>query len=223
MEVEIWKDIPNYEGLYQASNLGNIKSFKNGKEKNLSSSINCGYLRVCLTKNGKSKAVRTHVLVAMAFHGHIPIGTTKGLVVDHKDNNKLNNHVDNLQLIPHRENCSKDKKNKTSKYTGVHWDKVLSKWSVKINFKERYIHLGHFDEEVDAANAYQKAKKEWEQGLDLNVLYPKKVKTSQYIGVSFDKVNEKWVARYKWKYIGRFKTELEAHKAIQNYKKQYGQ
>ena len=53
----------------------------------------------------------------MAFFGHVPGGYK--IVVDHIDNNRLNNHVSNLQLITQRENSSKDRKNGTSQYTGV--------------------------------------------------------------------------------------------------------
>lgn len=221
MEIEVWKDIPEYEGLYQVSSFGRVKSFKCNREKIMIPQKSArGYLRVGLRKLGKYDTIKIHVLVAMAFHGHVRDGMK--IVVDHIDNNKLNNHADNLKLIPQRENASKDRKG-VSEYTGVFWCKKYKKWGVKINFKGRSINLGSFELEIDASNAYQKAKKEWEQGLDLNILYPKRIKTSKYKGVTWDKKNLKWVATYNGKWIGRFKNEFEAIEAIEKYIKQYGQ
>jgi len=215
-EIEIWKDIPNYEG-YQVSNLGRVKSFKRGKETLLKPSINThGYFVVYFYKNGKQKTFKIHKLVAIAFHGHVPDGTHK-VCVDHIDNNPLNNHVDNLQLISARENCSKDRNGYLSSFIGITWDKITRKWLARIMFNGRCIHLGYFELEIDAANAYQKALKELNEGLDLNILYPKKIKTSQYKGIFWSKHKNKWVAKYKNKYIGHFNTELEAYEAREKY------
>ncbi len=215
-DVEIWKDVPNYEWLYQVSSFGRVKSFipwKGTNERILKiQKGGMGYLHVSLAKNGKQKIIKVHVLVAIVFHGHIPDGLK--IVVDHKDNNKLNNRADNLKLITQRENTSKDRKNTTSKYVGVAWDKRASKWAAKILFKRRNISLGFYDIEVDAANAYQKALKELEQGLDLNILYPLRVDSSQYLGVYWSNNKNKWVAIYKNKFLGYYKTELEAHEAV---------
>ena len=160
-QKEIWKDIPDYEGYYQVSNLGGIKSLdrvvpkKNGviyrvKERILKPSKNGrGYLRVDL--NEKTKTV--HVLVAIAFLGHKPDGTMK-IVVDHIDNDRLNNIVDNLQLITARENCSKDRKG-SSKHTGVSKSANGKKWVSKIRINRELKHLGYFKTELEAHNAYQ--------------------------------------------------------------------
>ncbi len=221
-EIEIWKVIDGYED-YQVSSFGNVKSTKkfNGtNERLLKKHMSVyGYLMANFIKNGKQKNFTIHVLVAMMFLGHKPDGTRK-IVVDHKDNNKLNNHVDNLQLISTRENCSKDRKGYSSKYVGVSWNKVSGKWKAGIYYSGREIRLGLFELEIDAANAYQKALKELNNGLDLNILYPKRVNTSKYKWVIFDNKAGKWKAVFKWKYLGLFKTELEAHEAVQNYIKQ---
>jgi hypothetical protein len=162
-QQEEFRSIPGYEGYYEVSNFGNVKSLgndKSRKEKILRPGLSSGrYYLVILTKDGKRKTIKIHILVAMAFLGHVPDGTHK-IVVDHIDNNRLNNHLSNLQLITQRENLSKDRKNGTSKHTGVSWNKGANKWRsyIKINGKQKY--LGTFTSEEDAAEAYQKALKE---------------------------------------------------------------
>jgi hypothetical protein len=161
---EIWKDIPNYEGLYQVSSLGNIKSlsrkmwngygFFNSKEKNLKPYKDLhGYYFVILYKEKKSKILRVHKLVAMAFLNHNP--NECKLVVDHINCNPPDNRVENLQIITQRENSSKDKKNKTSKYTGVSWCKSSNKWKVSIRINDKNIHLGCYDCELKGAYLYR--------------------------------------------------------------------
>ena len=103
--IEIWKDYKDYEGLYQASNLGRMRSLDRWVKGPNSSIRFCkgrilkpcttkdGYLLVNLCKNGKVKSFLVHRLVAEAF-----IDNTDNLPqVNHKDENKLNNNVDNLE------------------------------------------------------------------------------------------------------------------------------
>lgn len=87
--MEIWKDIKNYEGIYQISNLGEIKN----KEKVLKQYVKKGYYTIGLRKNGKRKFYQVHRLVAQTFldnNENFP-------QVNHKDENKLNNNVNNLE------------------------------------------------------------------------------------------------------------------------------
>lgn len=171
---EEFRPVPGYEGLYEVSNFGNVKSLEreiliNGKytrtvkekilKPSLIGSIGNQYYALLLCKDGKTKNMKIHVLVAMAFLGHVPDGTHK-IVVDHIDNNKLNNHVSNLQLISNRENSSKDKKNGSSEYPGVCWHKNLNKWVSQITINGEYKYLGSFTSEEEAAEAYQNALKE---------------------------------------------------------------
>ena len=93
---EIFKDIPGYQGYYQVSNIGNIRT---------------------------------------------------------------NNNLSNLQIISNRENCSKDNINNSSEYTGVHWHKPSKRWRSQIRINNVKKHLGMFDTEIDAHNAYIEAVK----------------------------------------------------------------
>lgn len=109
--MEIWKDVVGYEGLYQVSNLGNVKSLYFGKQKILKQNIGTsGYLFVHLYKDKNSTPVMVHRIVYEAFYG---IKSCRKYVVDHIDNNKQNNILSNLQYISNRLNSSKDKKSKT--------------------------------------------------------------------------------------------------------------
>lgn len=94
MENEIWKDIEEYEGLYQVSDKGRIKSVKFGKERIMRPSKDgCCYLQVRLSKKGEPKTYKVHRLVAQAF-----LSNPKTLTqVNHKDENKENNCVENLE------------------------------------------------------------------------------------------------------------------------------
>jgi hypothetical protein len=168
MEEEIWKDIPNYEGIYQVSNMGNVKSLKRvllnhgkhpffSKEMILKSAIDStGYKSVRLCKDSKPKSLKVHQLVAVTFLNHIPDGYK--IVVDHINTNKLDNRVENLQLITHRENCSKDRTG-SSKYTGVCLDRNCGKWRSSIRINGKIKNLGRFSKEQDASLAYQNALK----------------------------------------------------------------
>lgn len=108
---EIWKDIEGYEGLYQVSNLGNIKSLKrktwNGyifvqkEDLILKPGLNAKkYLYVSLSKDNKTHTYRVHRLVAQTF---IPNPENKPQV-NHIDGNKSNNNVDNLEWCTNSEN-----------------------------------------------------------------------------------------------------------------------
>ena len=212
---EEFRPVPGYEGYYEVSNFGNVKSLINDMilkphftEK--------GYQRVDLYKNGKSRHMKNHVLVAMAFLGHVPDGTVK-IVVDHIDNNPLNNHVSNLQLISNRENLSKDKKNGTSQYTGVTWNKNVNKWKSQIYINGKKKHLGLFEKEDEAYEVYQKALKMYHEG-DLSFLKPKEF-SSKYKGVSWHKSANKWTSQItingKKKHLGLFEKEDEAYEVYQ--------
>lgn len=109
---EIWKDIKNYEGLYQISNLGKIKTLGNNKTKKekIKSTRNDkkGYEKVDLCKNGQIRTFFVHRLVAQAF-----ISNVKNLKeINHKDENPKNNVVTNLEWCDRSYNINYGSRNK---------------------------------------------------------------------------------------------------------------
>lgn len=107
MQIEVWRDVKGYEGKYQVSNLGRVKSLnyhRENKEKiMIGNKVGRGYKRVLLSKNGKTKNFLIHRLVYTAFVGNVP----DGFQIDHRDNNPENNRLDNLQLLTVSENIKK--------------------------------------------------------------------------------------------------------------------
>ena len=108
--TEEWKWIKEYEGLYQISNLGRLKSFHRNKSEGRIMSlanINGWYFTVILRDgNGEYSTKRIHQLVAEHFIGEIP----KGYHVHHKDGNKQNNKVSNLEVISRKEHTKETMK-----------------------------------------------------------------------------------------------------------------
>ncbi len=158
---EQWKDIEGYDGLYQISNFGRVRSFKRGKIRYLKNGIDVwGYYRVSLHKNGKQKSLRIHRLVWDHFGDSKRNGRI--LQVDHINNDKSNNRIDNLQLLSTRENVSKHylRTDKSSKYVGVCWHKNNNNWTAVIHINGKQKHLGCFKTEYEAHLAYQKALNE---------------------------------------------------------------
>ena len=104
--MEVFKDIKGYEGLYQVSNLGNVKSLNyngTGKERILKSCVHkSGYLVVILYKDGKAKIHYVHRLVAEAF-----IDNPDNLpCVNHKNEDKTDNRVENLEFCSYQYNIN---------------------------------------------------------------------------------------------------------------------
>ena len=118
LENEVWKDVVGWEEFYQVSNLGRVKAKarinyydlnlgKGVQPKKISEKIrkpklnkHTGYLMVGLNGKGKSKNITIHSMVSRAFIKNYD----KGYTTNHKDGNKINNNLDNLEVITFKEN-----------------------------------------------------------------------------------------------------------------------
>ncbi|ATN93890.1 HNH endonuclease [Lactobacillus phage LJ] len=107
--AEIWKDIEGFEGLYQVSNMGRVRSLdredalgRRLKGKVLAGRPSKGYLGVALYRDGHAKGYPVHRLIAKAFLDN-PSNLPE---VNHKDENKANNAVSNLEWCTSRYNCN---------------------------------------------------------------------------------------------------------------------
>jgi hypothetical protein len=144
---EIWQDIPEWDD-YQVSNLGRVRR----KPKLLKEQTIKGRKFVSLRRGGKNRLFAVSQVVAMGFLDHTPCGFD--LVVDHIDNNPLNNNVDNLQVITNAENVTKDKIGQSSKFMGVQWHEKGKKWRASCCFKGKRYYIGLFNCEFAAHCAY---------------------------------------------------------------------
>lgn len=152
---EEWRDIPGYEGYYQVSNLGRVKSFHLCGEhilKNTKSVL--GYYLVNLCKEGKSKTKTIHRIVASAFI----YGYSENIEIDHIDKVKTNNNIENLRLATSAQNSANiaKKQGTSSKYKGVSFNKNAGKWHAQIRHNGKRKHIGYFNNEIDAAVEYDK-------------------------------------------------------------------
>lgn len=155
---EIWKDIIGYEGLYQVSSLGRVRSldrydsnnhFLKGRILKLSANGK-GYLKVALNSNGKAKTYSVHRLVLQSF-----IPNPDNLPqVNHKDENKTNNNVDNLEWCDNSYNLNygtRKIRERNTKLKNGYWSGLSSK-----EYRNKY-----YQENKDKIKKYyQEHKKE---------------------------------------------------------------
>lgn len=146
--MEEWKWVKGFEGIYQISNLGRLKSFKKYDDGYILSekNENGGYLSVVLTDSERKKKryTRIHVLVAEAFIGEIP----KGYHVHHIDDNKQNNEVSNLEIIHPKKHRKETEKTKPQIITGMN----------NYNKFERPVRIQQFDLDGHFIAEYANAK-----------------------------------------------------------------
>lgn len=152
--IEVWNKIDNFNN-YEVSSFGNVR---NKSKKNIlkQQKDKKGYFNISLTENSIKKTFKVHCLVFNSFNKKLD----PKLVIDHIDENKENNNISNLRLLTNRENCSRSKKNKSSQYTGVSYDKERKKWSAEIRNGLLKIKLGRFNSEIEAHNTYVDKLKE---------------------------------------------------------------
>ena len=161
--VEIFRPIKDYEGLYEISDLGRVKSVertitKSGKgtkfirERILRYNTNLkGYRYVILSKNSKLRNFTIHKLVWQSFGD----AERKEKVIDHITENKLFNWIKNLQLLSNRENRTKSTLASKTLPIGVSYIKKTNNYIAKFSYNNRSIHLGTFKTIGKASQAYQ--------------------------------------------------------------------
>ena len=166
MNIEIWKSVPGYED-YQVSTLGKVRSMNYKKSRKIKElkprKFTTGYLMFCLYSKGKRKDFGAHQLVAMTFLNYIPKGHS--LVVDHINENPLDNRLENLRILTQTQNVKRSPnftsysilKKKSGLPTGVRECGKKFKSSIQINGKYKY--LGLFETPEEASEVYQRVRK----------------------------------------------------------------
>lgn len=159
--MEEWRDIPGYNGDYQASSLGKIRSVdRTIVHKKYGTQTRKGVvLSIGTNRNGyefvivKNRVIVVHRLVMAAFHG------ISELHVDHIDGVKTNNRIENLEYVTSRQNAHRYyiKSKKSSKHIGVCYHKTSGKWVANIQINRVNKYLGLFSTEELAMVAYQKS------------------------------------------------------------------
>lgn len=157
--METWKDIRGYEGLYQVSDLGRIRSLdrvsnaKNNstskkRERILTQEITVfGYCRVRLFNiDGKAKHYAIHRLVAQEF-----IGNIEGLEINHKNEIKTDNRVENLEIVTSKQNCNYGTRNKRISEKNAENKTLWSKGVIQKDKNGKII--AEFDSRLEAERA----------------------------------------------------------------------
>lgn len=172
------------------------------------------------------------------IHREIMSFPDRKIDIDHKDGDKLNNVDSNLRLATRSQNNAnrkKIRKNKSSKYTGVTWNKNRNKWTEQIQFNNKRYGVGYFNSKVDAARARDGAALVLHgefanlvvPELDPTPFIPPKPlkKTSLYKGVGWSNSKLKWRAytteNNKFKHLGYSETEEGAFEIYENYLKTF--
>lgn len=155
--MEAWKSIIGYEGVYEVSSHGRVRSltrivdygtYKKVVSGKVLNPCKSRYVQVNLYSDGLIKKAYVHRLVAEAFHKDFnPL-----LQVDHLDMNKRNNHVSNLEMVTNRVNQLRQRR--TTGKRGVTFRKKNQKWWASIRINNITVHLGYFDTENDALQVY---------------------------------------------------------------------
>lgn len=143
---EVFLSVPGYEGLYEVSNLGNVKSLRSGKL--LKQSSNKGYKYVSLTKEGKSRGFGVHRLVAMAF-----LPNPENLPeVNHKDETHDNNVLENLEWCSKKYNRNygtyRERMSKILKDSGTNTKSVSAYDKKTMKFYKSYDSIKEAEEEL---------------------------------------------------------------------------
>lgn len=141
-ELLYWKDDQPYWKKFMSS--------KANKDQ-LAGSVCKGYRRISLNIDGKHISLYVHRLRWFEEYGTLPE------MLDHINQDKLDNRIENLREATHSQNSRNKKGRGRSKYRGVSWHSENDKWRARIKVNGKTIHLGLFDTEIEAAQAYDDA------------------------------------------------------------------
>lgn len=158
MNKEIWKDIREYEGLYQVSNLGRVKSLTRTIKRNkmgdfikngiiMNTTEHKGYISIILSKNGVSKRYKVHRLVAQEF---IP-NPNNYPEVNHKNEIKTDNRVENLEWCSHLYNMRYGtwKTRRKENFDYSHCYKKVNQYDMKDNFIKSWENISLAEKELN--------------------------------------------------------------------------
>lgn len=151
MDNEVWKEIKDTNGRYFISNMGRLKYFWFGREKITSGSKDVfGYLRFRI--NGKT--IKAHRIVCEYFLEDFD----SSLTVNHKNFDKSNNCIDNLELLTVRDNnihyvVNKKKGTSSSKTLGVGFHRGINRWTARVNYNGERVSVGSYLTEKEAQDA----------------------------------------------------------------------
>jgi len=166
----------------------------------------------CQTAVGTRKVLFHRVIWVLA-HGPIPAG----LFIDHIDGDKLNNSLDNLRLVNSRENTQNFPVHRGGRLCGCNFNPPNQKWRAAIYTDNVKKHIGYYDSELEAHNAYMQAVETLNLGGTIETATEIRTKQGRLKGTHFNKPLQKWGAQIfvknKKKHLGLFQTEAEAHAA----------
>lgn len=169
---ERWFPIKGYEGLYLISSIGRVKSItrmvrhsRGGMQilrgRILKVSKSGPYNTAGLSKNGKIKTHKIHILVASAF-----LKRPRGKVIDHINGDKKDNRISNLRYCTQRDNLGNMSIKSKAGYTGVsiNDERYTKRFRARIRVGEKMKELGSYKTALEASNAYQIAKQQIQNG-----------------------------------------------------------
>lgn len=171
MENEVWKPIKGFEGYYEVSSMGRIKSLErviiksNGAKLNVKETIlkpapTLGYLGVHICRDGIKKMAFIHRVVANTFLDY-PLNSKEIIVADHINGITTDNRLENLRFVTTRFNSTmgmrKNKRIARSKFIGVSYVTCRKKWKAEICINGYRKYLGTYKTDIEASIAYQNA------------------------------------------------------------------
>ena len=200
VEAEEWRDLEGYDYKYQVSNLGRVRRLKRYPRKGDSvyrtfkgSADKKGYLRVVLIRDKKPYTAKIHRLVSKLF---LP-GFTEDITVNHKDFDKSNNRVSNLENVSVAENIrhyqEAYKRKRGAKRVGVMFHRGIQKWLCRVTYMGKRYSLGVFPSEGEASDTLEKFKRTKDESMLSIGKGSKNVGKRKY--TESERIEALWVAR----------------------------